>query len=504
MSTVVNKQELIKREIEKCKNDIVYFVRKYVKIQHPVKRVIPFDLYPIQEKLLKFYQEHKYVITEKPRQMGVTWTAVAFALHQIIFKSDYQVLIVANKEETAKNVLSRIKFSYEHLPKFLQLKRKVWNKKSIVLSNRSSAKAISSRSDSGRSESITLLIVEEAAFIPNMDELWASVQQTLATGGKCIVNSTYNGIGNWYEITVRKAKNGENEFKYFPISWRDHPERDENWFREQQRLLPPRVFAQEVLCTPVGSGENVIDLSLIREEEFKDPVRTLWGGEYWEWERESGIYFMSVDPAGGKGEERSAIGIQVLCVDPLSLNITQVAEFSSDKTPIPTLRYIIKEIYNIFKPQLTFVETNGIGLGLFQYLESFTPNLVGYHTTRLKKIHGADLLAKLYQDKKLVLRSKRLLDQLYKTTWVKGKVVTSGRDDLFMALINCLMAISTNEIMEANPEWDKLILKQKSQNNLIKVGSIVEEFGSDFRYVIKNKNQPLIIPPVSKEIKWYI
>jgi len=505
-------QQIIKQELEKCKNDPIYFIRKYVKIQHPIKRVIPFDLYPIQEKLINFYHTHRYVITEKPRQMGVTWCAVAYALHQMIFNSNYKVLIAANKEATAKNVLERIKFAYEQLPRFLQIKKRTWNKTYIEFSNYSSARAVSSKSDSGRSESITLLIVEEAAFISNMEELWASVQQTLATGGKCIVNSTYNGVGNWYERTIRAAKEGKSEFKYFGIKWSDHPERDEKWFEEQKRLLPPRVFAQEILCIPQGSGENVIPFHLIREEEFIDPLTVKYGGDYWEWYRKPGYYFISVDPASGRGEDRSAVGIQVLWVDPQTLTIEQVAEFASDKTSLPAMRQVIKQIYDEFKPQLIFIETNGIGMGLYQFMEAYTPSIVGYYTTQRKKVHGSDLLAKLYEDGRLILRSKRLLEQLQRTTWVKNKVETAGRNDLYMALINGLMAIATHEIMEANPEWEKInvafnsYLGNKNRPQPVNIG---EEFGEEFAYIAAPKihptlNKNLLTQKKSENFIWYI
>jgi len=488
MQNQLNMQQLIKQELERCKNDPIYFIRKYVKIQHPIKRVIPFDLYPIQEKLIQFYSQHRYVITEKPRQMGVTWCAVAFALHQMIFNSNYKVLIAANKEATAKNVLERIKFAYEQLPKFLQIKKRTWNKTYIEFANYSSARAVSSKSDSGRSESITLLIVEEAAFIPNMDELWASVQQTLATGGRCIVNSTYNGVGNWYERVIREAKEGKSEFKYFGIKWSDHPERDQKWFEEQKKLLSPRVFAQEVLCIPQGSGENVLPLHLIRTQEFVDPLVVKYGGDYWEWERKSGgFYFISVDPAGGKGDERSAIGVQVLWVDPRSITIEQVAEFASDKTPLPAMRHVLRELFYEFKPAGIFIETNGIGLGLYQFMEAYTPNIIGYYTTQKKKVHGSDLLAKLYEDGKLILRSRRLLSQLERTTWVKNKVETVGRSDLYMALINGLMAIVSHEIMEGEYNWEEVTEAfNRYFNNTEKTtlsAAIVEEFGEEFRFV---------------------
>ena len=42
--------ETIKREYTKCLKDPMYFFKKYVKIQNPIKGTVPFELYPFQEE----------------------------------------------------------------------------------------------------------------------------------------------------------------------------------------------------------------------------------------------------------------------------------------------------------------------------------------------------------------------------------------------------------------------------------------------------------------------
>jgi phage FluMu gp28-like protein len=89
-----------------------------------------------------------------------------------------------------------------HLGSNLQLNQTRQTNLTLRLPNGSQIKAVGASSDAGRSEAVSLLIVDEAAFIHNIGEIWASAQQTLATGGGCIALSTPYGTGNWFSSNV--------------------------------------------------------------------------------------------------------------------------------------------------------------------------------------------------------------------------------------------------------------------------------------------------------------
>lgn len=79
-------QEYTKEEIEefiKCANDITYFAQNYVKIVHPDRGLIPFDLYPFQEKMLEHLNENRNSILLASRQVGKCF----FQENQIIIKN---------------------------------------------------------------------------------------------------------------------------------------------------------------------------------------------------------------------------------------------------------------------------------------------------------------------------------------------------------------------------------------------------------------------------------
>ena len=87
--------------------------------------------------------------------------------------------MLANKGDTAREILGRIQLAYQHLPKWLQQGVVEWNKGSFVLENNSRVLAAATSSDAIRGYSINLLFIDEAAFIENWDEFFTSVYPTI-------------------------------------------------------------------------------------------------------------------------------------------------------------------------------------------------------------------------------------------------------------------------------------------------------------------------------------
>ena len=196
-----NLKEVIRQEYIKCLNDPAHFMKKYCHIQHPQRGRVMFNLYPFQEKTLRLFRDNPYSIVLKSRQLGISTLAAGYSLWLMLFHKDKNVLCIATKQETAKNMVTKVKFMFDNLPSWLKIPFEEHNKLTLRLNNGSQIKATSASSDAGRSEAVSLLIVDEAAFIEQIGEIWASAQQTLATGGGAIVLSTPYGTGNWFHKT---------------------------------------------------------------------------------------------------------------------------------------------------------------------------------------------------------------------------------------------------------------------------------------------------------------
>jgi len=307
---IVNKQKQVK-EIIRCGKDPIYFMKKYVKIQHPTRGLISFDTYPFQEDCVGHFEENRFNVILKSRQLGISTLTASYALWMGIFQRDKNILVIATKLGVAMNFIRKVKTMLRSLPKWLVLPEVVAdNKQTIEFSHGSIIKAIPTSDDAGRSEALSLLIVDEAAFVKNFDMLWMGLYPTLSTGGRAIVLSTPNGVGGQYYKLYTDGVQGENEFFPINLPWDVHPEHDQEWFDKETRNMSKRQIAQELLCDFVASGETFLTndhLEWIREI-IKDPRerqhedRNLW---VWEYPLTGHNYIVSADVARGDSKDYS-------------------------------------------------------------------------------------------------------------------------------------------------------------------------------------------------------
>lgn len=271
----IDYKKLIKTEWKKCFLDPVYFMKRYCKIQHPQRGKIPFTLYPFQEKTLKEFQDHQYNIVLKSRQLGISTLSAGYALWLMTFYTDKNVLVIAIDQDTAKNLVTKVKVMWEGLPSWLRLPALENNKLSLRFNNGSQIKATASSENSGRSLSTSLLIFDECAFIDSIEAIWLSAQQTLATGGQCIALSTPNGSSNWFYRTWMAAEEKRNRFNTISLPWYMHPERTQAWRDEQEIALGKRGASQECDCTDFSTLLTIYN-------KVTDVTETITIGELYE------------------------------------------------------------------------------------------------------------------------------------------------------------------------------------------------------------------------------
>ena len=129
-------------------------------------------------------EKNDYNIVLNTRQLGISPLVAGFSLWMMLFHEDKNILCIATKQDTAKNMVTKVKFMYESLPSWLKFASKPdeANKLTLRLPNGSQIKATSASSDAGRSEAVSLLIIDEAAFIDNWDDFFTSVFPTISSG----------------------------------------------------------------------------------------------------------------------------------------------------------------------------------------------------------------------------------------------------------------------------------------------------------------------------------
>ena len=461
MSKEVDYKAIIRQEYIKCAQDPAHFMKKYCWIQHPQRGRVLFNLYGFQTQVLKQFKTNPYNIVVKSRQLGITTLSASYALWLMLFHKDKNVLCIATKHETAKNIVTKVRFIYDNLPSWLSIPCDENNRLSIRLSNGSQIKAVSAAGDAGRSEAISLLIVDEAAFIEQIGEIWASAQQTLATGGGASVLSTPYGTGNWFHQAWVKAEQGENEFMPIRLPWDLHPERDQAWRDRQDELLgDPRLAAQECDCNFSTSGDLVFFHEYIEFYEntyIKDPLErrgadmNLWIWEPTDYTRE---YIVVADVARGDGKDFSAFHI----ID-IESN-TQVAEYKG-KIGTKEFGHLLVGIATEYNEALLVVENANIGWSTLQtiidreyknvyyspkgdavtsdsYFDQYsdTRNMVpGFTMSSRTRPMIIGKFNEYIHDKGVTFQSKRLIEEMKVFVWKYGRAEAQPgyNDDLVMS-----------------------------------------------------------------------
>lgn len=454
-------KQIIRQEYVKCVTDPVHFMKKYCYIQHPQRGRILFHLYPFQETVLKHFQNNPYSIVLKSRQLGISTLGAGYALWLMLFHKDKNVLTLATTQATARNLVTKVQFMYDNLPSWLKVKSVEHNKLSLRLENGSKIQAKSSNSDSARSEAVSLLLVDEAAFIDNIGDTWASAQQTLATGGGAIVLSTPNGTGNWFHQTWVKAEQKDNNFLPIRLPWYVHPERTQEWRDEQDGLLgDPRLAAQECDCDFSTSGDTVFygeylefyEKTYVREPlERRGADMNLW---IWEPVDYARSYMVVADVARGDGKDYSAF--HIIDVE----NNVQVGEY---KGQLGTKEYghLLVGIATEYNNALLVVENASVGWSTIQtiiergytnlyysprngnitaetYFDQYDPNsslVPGFSTNQRTRPVVVGKFQEYINEKAVTVQSKRLIEEMKVFVWKNGRAEAQQgyNDDLVMA-----------------------------------------------------------------------
>jgi hypothetical protein len=457
MAYKLTKDKIIK-EVVKSGKDPVYFINTYCKIPHPGKGLIPFKTYDFQSELVNDLALHRFIVVLKARQLGISTITAAYVAWLVLFHRDKNVLIVATKLSTAANLVKKVKIILKNLPEWIRISDfAVDNRNSIELKNGSQVKASSTSGDAGRSEALSLLVIDEAAHIDGLGDLWTGLYPTISTGGRCIAISTPNGVGDWFHEAYVGAESGENEFFPVSLAWDKHPDRDDKWFEVETKNMSKRQIAQEYECNFNTSGDTVIhpdDIIRIKGMIREPTHRVGFDRNTWIWEepKDENTYLLVADVARGDGADSSTF--HVFKLETMEI----ICEYKGKPTP-DIFAEIIYSSGLQYNNAMVVIENNSVGFhvleklkdkeypnvyhskkGTHQYVESYAAegnsSVVPGFTTSMKT--RPLIIAKFEEfirNKVLTIYSKRLANELDTFIWKNGRpeAQRSYNDDLIMA-----------------------------------------------------------------------
>lgn len=333
----MERTEESRRNIEwmKCSQCIEYWIEEYVFIFNAtLKDWIAFDLWPAQtDSLAKLSEAHQSIVL-KARQLGLSWLVLCYALHAMLFRPAATILLFSKRDEEAIELLKRLKGCYERLPRWMQARTVAQDSlHDFELSNGSSAKSFPSTG--GRSYTGSLVIVDEAEFVQDLDELINAVKPTIDAGGQMIMISTVDKSQpeSSFKRIFRAAKRGESDWQPIFLPWSARPGRDDVWYKSQKadvlartgalddlhqeypasdsealapraldKRIPPtwlqRVYIEQAATNPLG----IPGLSVYCEpQQYADPIRKLG----------KATYRIGCDPAEGNPSSDDSAAIVV-------------------------------------------------------------------------------------------------------------------------------------------------------------------------------------------------
>ena len=263
-------------EWRKCKKDESYFLRNYWHIAHPAHGRILFDLRSAQSTALEHWEEHRYSLTLKARQIGWSTLVAAHQFWLAFFHPDQNIIDLSRTEREAVLLLRKTKYGFKHLPEWMTErgpKSIMEHQQRMGFDNGSQITSMPSASDPARGKSASLIVVDEWAFLPNPEEAWASIEPVADIGGRIIGLSTANGSGNFYHQLWVGATTNANKFAPMFFPWSATEDRGEAWYQEKIESMLPWQLAQEYPTTPeeafVKSGNPVFDLDILQEMDRK-------------------------------------------------------------------------------------------------------------------------------------------------------------------------------------------------------------------------------------------
>ena len=577
-------------EIGKSLKDPIYAIESYLETEDRTQGgFVPFKLFPRQKELVRAYESHEHNIVMKPRRAGISTTTAAYLAILTALssnKSTQKILIAANKQETAKEFLKKIRDFTVQLPSWMDVYRgpnsDSWfdpeknSSSHYKLWNGSEVKAVASSKDALRGYTPSVIVVDEAAFIEGNkgEEFYTAAQPSLSTGGRSILISTPNGHDPLYHKAYTTAERGKNNFNIVSMKWYEDPRyngrndgsgmswllHDEKtgdvveeivdpksgqgeeskvpestwvemikkgytprskWFDDMCAQLNhnARSIAQELLCSFVGSGDNVIDDKYKNRQErdnVKDPIRKEWvDGNMWIWEDpiQGHQYILAADPSSGSSDDFAG-----LCIWDFTTG-NQVAEYHGKVAP-DVLGEICKYYGESYDAFIVVDITGGWGASVvLKLIELGYPKKRLYYdiTVGIDSVENNKALQK-YMDKgklpglnfqknrntivskleeairmdSFKIRSKRALMEIETFVFIGGRAdhMKGYHDDLLMSIAMCCFvgATSFKDLEKSKGQAKAMVSSWSVETNNVEDDSTLNEVINTGFYT-DNKNR---------------
>lgn len=475
-------------ELQRCRADINYFKDNYVKIK--TKKGINFpDLRPYQERVINSISDDANTdnIILMGRQSGKSITISIYLAWCYLFMTETNIGIVGNAGKLAQEFLSNVKNILIELPMWLQVGTSEWNKRKIAGENKMRILTDVPSSDSFRGFTISILVIDEAAFIQS--NRWAEFADSIfpsqegLSWKKNIITSTANGMNHFYDL-IKRAKE-KNTHNLIEVDWREVPRYNANGtlktpeqFKEEQVRKNGLVYFNQNFANEfIGSSLTMIAPEKLGLMTAQEPIDVLNGIlNVYKSPKKKHNYIMGVDTA-----KTGKDGFAVQIFDVTTVPFVQVAAMTVqiDYLKMPEF---LDEWGRYYNDALIIVENNtgegqSVADQLYQVYEyeniyfdvEVTKNIAkkmsypGFRTSSKSRKMILSTFTLFSEYDKIEIVDAETIKQLERFVLVNGKYQaqdTTTSDDCVMATALCFAMFTNIKNFD-----DILQLKKSIMNN---------------------------------------
>lgn len=493
-------------ELVRCANDVRYFADKYCHAMTD-EGIQQIKLRPYQEKMLKNFQDNRYVIMLASRQIGKTITSSIFIAWYCCFHYDRNVLVIANKMATTTEIVDKIKTVIKNVPFFLKPGTTQLGATGMKFDNGVKLYSQATTKSAALGFTIHLLYADEFAHIPEniIVPFYRSIYPTLSSSqvSRIIISSTPNGMNLFYEIYAA-AMQKTNEYYPIRVDWWEVPGRDEAWkTKEIGNLGSEELFNQEYGNQFLASNRMLLTSRILeylkrttkeykwKEVEGFEELNDMYGELTWNpsfdpnaIDLENDRFIMAVDLGDGVGNDYSVINIFKIEMQSKAMikkmkdysdetgffRLRQIGMYRSNVHSIEDVTKILEMlIFNVFHEEIVRVvmEINFKGNVVLERLSrnrNFYPEIFmhTFHSltaqiykpgvkikTDNKELYSREL-RNLIATKKIIVTEELTANELSAFGLNKrGRYeAQTGHDDIAMTLINLVSFFSNDLIHE--------------------------------------------------------
>jgi hypothetical protein len=448
-------------EFLKCSDDMVYFIKNYVKVTTLDHGIVPFQPYQYQLDVIEKLRDHRFTMLKWPRRYGKTTVMASVMLWSVLFNKDYSVAILAHKHDMAREILSVIQTMFADLPSWLQQGVSEWNKGTVEFENGSSITTAATSPGAIRGRGFNWIYLDEFAHVQNniQSEFYESAYPTITSGKttRLTISSTPKGMNLFYKMWI-EADTKQNDFYPHAVEWWMMPGRDEAWKQEQLKNIPEEQWRQEFECAFLGSSSTLIHPEKLRHLTFLTPIQKSENISIFKAPVPGNLYTIIVDTGTGAGGDYSAFIVLDVSKTPYEVVCVYRSRFISPYLYPNSIHEVAKKYNNamilvetqiggqvadILHHDLEYenvLQTTSSGSGSGQTLSSGFgggTGKFGVWTSRTVKRIGCGNLKTLIESDQLIVNDFNIIEEL--TKFVdngKGSFeAEEGNDDLVMCLV---------------------------------------------------------------------